>query len=116
MGGNAGIGDWEKSLFSGIVVVEDKQELCPSGFFATWTKFTQPICWHSDVPKSMQNLLVNGPVQGKFDASLTLGYNGNLDLTLTLKVWLVQVPGKGKRRLADTNNIEFEADSWPSDE
>lgn len=62
----------------------------------------------------MQNLLVNGPVQGKFDASLTLGYNGNLDLTLTLKVWLV--PGKGKRRLADTNNIEFGADSWPSDE
>ncbi len=71
---------------------------------------------YSDVLKSIQNLAINGPVKGKFDASLTLGYNGNLDLTLTLKVWLVQLPGTGKRRLTDVDNTEFEADSWPSEE
>jgi hypothetical protein len=65
------------------------------------------------VLKSVKNFAIGG---SKFDVDLSLGYNFNLDLTITLRVWLVQEGGGEQRVIRDTDGHEFQTEQWPSDE
>jgi hypothetical protein len=66
-----------------------------------------------DVPKSVSNFSIG---RDSFDAQLSPGYNFNLDLAITLKVWLIQETGDDQRVVKDTDGQAFQTEPWPSDE
>jgi hypothetical protein len=63
--------------------------------------------------KSLKNCLVNGY---KFDVDLSPAQNFNLDLTITLRLWLVQESRDKNNQVKDTDGKAYEASVWPHEE
>jgi hypothetical protein len=62
------------------------------------------------IPKSVANFAVD---LGKFDANLTMRSDLNLDLTITLRVLLLQETGDANRKVKDSGGRSFEVAPWP---